>query len=264
MYRCSLSIRQKASGRAWNGHAVDGPVAKADIADKLYWIFNKEWPVTIAGDITRAIELKEVYRLLMAKQADITVDNIPSLMYRGLRIHKNRIIDEYVSRVLGVSYKRFREHGKDEFPLSIRRKVQEDASRLEFEGDLIVVPFIERTPLIFKIESGELEVCEQFAAIGSGGYIADGRLAAREHEETDTIQDALYNVFEAMELGKQAPGVGRFLLAVVYVGDDGKTVAEQPIGACWTALRKHFKEYGPKRIKKRLPPLKAGFLKKFA
>ena len=240
--------------------------SKADILDKLYWIQNQEWPVLISGDdISRAVELKEVYRqALEGHTGPIGVDDFLAVMYEPLRIQKHRIADQYVSRVLGLSYEHFLGRGRDELPEGTRRRVLGEISRLKFDAELLIVVFVRtktrtgrfrkyKRPIIFKVGDSGVDWCEQYGCIGSGADTADAILAYREHDESALAYRAMYHVHEAMTLGaKVSPGVGEGVLAIVY--DDGEDiVSKQPKGPYRRALRRMFaRRIGPREVSR--PP----------
>ena len=248
---------------------------KADILDKLYWINGQQWPVLISGDISRAVELKEVYRqALEDRAAPIGADDLMTIMYGPLRVQKERIADQYVSRRLGVSYKDFLERGEDQFPESTRKTILSRVGRLQLKADLLIVVFVPaktragkmrkyKRPLIFRVGDDGVDWCEQYGCIGTGGGAAEAMLAYREHDEGTLAYRAMYHVHEAMALGaKVSPGVGEGILAIVY--DDGKNIVSwQPRGPYRRKLRAMFaRRIGPREVKK-LPRLRQRDLAEF-
>ncbi len=254
---------------------VEG-TTKQDILDKLYWIHNKQWPILISGDdVSKAIELKEVYRQLLEKPGTITLDGLPDLMHDGLRIQKARLAAQYVSQQLGMSYDAFLDRSRHgSFLESTRASITAGVRKLKYECDLIIVVFVTvitqtgrarryKRPLIFTAGDEGLHWCEQYGCVGSGFYAADAMLAYRKQGEDTTAQRTMYHVHEALTLGATvAPGVGEGALAIVY--DNGKEiVAEQPRSRYREKLETLFKRrLGPRTVKN-LPNLRPSDLHEF-
>lgn len=249
-------------------------VSKADILDKLYWIHGKQWPVLISDEISRAIELKEVYRQALESAERVDRDDLLRVMYEPLRTQKRRIADEYVSRQLGMSYFHFLKHGRDELPETTREKILAKVTRLRLHADLIIVVFLPRktptgrvrkykSPWIFRVGNQGVDWCEQYGCIGSGADVAESILSYREQDEETPAYRSMYHVHEAMALGaKVSPGVGEGALAIVYDNGD-KIVSEQPTGKYRAMLDRVFKKrIGPRQVKK-LPKLRSHDLKEF-
>src|SRR5947209_16588899 len=78
-----------------------------------------------------------------------------------------------------------------------------------FGCSLIVFGFIQEAPNIFRIEEdGEIHHCQNFSAIGTGSVIAHTALYQREQKGDSSIEETLYNLYEASRLARIAPGVG--------------------------------------------------------
>jgi len=240
---------------------VEG-TSKRDILDKLYWINNKEWPVLISGDdVSRAIELKEVYRIALEAAGDIAFNDLLDLMPQPLTTQKGRIADGYVGRRLGMSYAEFLERSRNgDFPESIRTETLSAVGKLKYKADIIIVVFVRdktpkgrpkkyRTPIIFCVGDRGLSPEEQYACIGSGYDAADTFLAYREQQENVSAERTMFHVFEALAVGAAvAPGVGKGELAIVYDGGS-EIIAEQPTGKYKKRLRDTFlKRLGPRTV----------------
>jgi hypothetical protein len=64
-------------------------------------------------------------------------------------------------------------------------------------------------------ETGMVEACTHFCAIGNGRSIAESVLFLRGHSGEESLPKAIYQIFEAMSLGANAPGVSdTFALSV--------------------------------------------------
>ena len=231
---------------------VENEVAKADIHDKLYWIMNLQWPVLIAGTVANAIRLKDTYHsVLKALPGGVHRENLIDVMHLPLRTFKAKLADARAGNLLGLSYEQVLAVGRAQLPEDMFREVMLDIARIQTDCELIVIPFIEGTPRIFKVSAAGVEPCEQFAVIGSGTNIADGYLSYREHDEQASLKKCLYHVYEAMKMGSKAPGVGaKFVMAVIYCQTkDSKTVAYNLSESYVSRLEATFRRLSPKKTR---------------
>jgi 20S proteasome alpha/beta subunit len=99
-------------------------------------------------------------------------------------------------------------------------------------------------------ESGVVETCSHFAAIGSGMYIAESSLFQREQSNEKSLGDMVYHIYEAMKLGSAAPGVGKnFSLHIV----SPPTPPSEQVKMHWITeeydkyMDRMFAKFGPKK-----------------
>lgn len=228
--------------------------ATAEIQDKLYWI-NDNIPVLIAGTISRAVELKDTYQnyfeRLSKKKPPLKGSDLPDVMKRPLGIYKQKLANEHVSIRLGLTYREFLYAiGKNQIPSSISTEVLNDISRISLQCQLIIMVFVGRDPFIFRVDDdGTLHSFDNFAAIGSGGPIAEGVLYQREQESKMTLGRTIYHVFEAMKLGSIASDVGQeHTINVLYPpGEREKDVSVDLLSEkAKQFLKRQFGKLGPK------------------
>ncbi|MGB0014158.1 MAG: hypothetical protein WBQ03_21345 [Candidatus Sulfotelmatobacter sp.] len=53
-----------------------------------------------------------------------------------------------------------------------------------------------------------MSIVENFAAIGTGSYVAIPAMHQREHDENKSLMETIYTVDEAKRLAQVVPGVG--------------------------------------------------------
>lgn len=244
----------------WRG---ENPMAGAETTDKLYWIYQG-CPTLIAGNVSRAIELKDTYRqcfvplLLANPTAPMMVDNAFDAVKSVLPVYKRKRAEEYIGTTLGINYETFLQNreklGDETFRALIR-----DVGKIEQEGQLLICTFVpirpgepDLVPLLFRVEDWEVTQCDNFATIGSGGPVADAILFHRSHDERESLVTTLYSVFEATKFGSIAPGVGEhFTITVLYPPNkDGEIVTRDLSSKGTQYLEEKFREFGPKTVKK--------------
>jgi len=228
----------------------------------MYWITG-DIPVLIAGTVSRAIELRDTYKQFLeerekreARKPDnektpITPSNLTDIFKTPLIIFKNKLANEYVGLKYGMTYKAFLAAiAKKEIPTAVAEKELEEIGKLGFDCCLIIMLFLNKEPYILKVhDDGSLENCENFAAIGSGEDIASSTLFQREQEADDSMSSTIYCVFEAMQIGSIAPGVGKFFtLDVMYPqGEKDKEVYGEWLNKKGQKfMASQFKKRGPK------------------
>ena len=170
---------------------------------------SDNWPVLLAGDESKAVDLINTCREMFKDESVITYDNVFDKLNEASSAHKQKLCDRYVRQGWGISFERFLTKGEVELTPEVRSRILHDISELKFDCDIIVLGFTQKIPCIFTIDSdGEVVRYENFTAIGTGSLIAESVLFQREQQSTDTLDRTLYNIYEAARLGRIAPGVG--------------------------------------------------------
>lgn len=226
----------------------------AEIQDKLYWMHD-EWAVLIAGTVSSAVELVNTYgryfTALEKKKIELSNTNISDYIKRPLTLQKNKIADAHVGKLLGITYKEFLQTGKERLPKKRFTEIISDIEELELDCQLILCSFIDNEAQIFKIGADcSVELCEQFAAIGTGSDVAESVLFQRDHEGDLPMSHALYAVYEAASLGSKAPGVGQqHAIGVLLPPKKGGEIAYSRVTEKGERfLKRKFYRYGPKQF----------------
>lgn len=243
---------------------VEGQIATADIGRKIAVMPNGFYPVLMAGTQTRALELVGEITHAIARW-DVPLDQDyqsppwEMLLRESVTRQKAKLANEITSGSFGITYEEFLKCGKSSFPDDVFRNTMAEIARTSLDCYLLVLAFSQSDPRIFRItETGIVETCEHFAAIGSGYYIAEAALFQRSQSVQNDLGTTLYNVFEAMTLGANAPGVGTsFQIGVAQWqwyeqpnphnhGDVELSFLEPEY---YRFLSKQFTRYGPKPVK---------------
>lgn len=142
--------------------------------------------------------------------------------------------------------------GGRQIPASVATETLTEIKNIELDCELIILTFDTKNDArIYTVNvDGSVEVCDNFAAIGSGSLIAEGVLFQREHESTMPLGPTIYHVFEAMKLGSIASDVGKeHTIDVLYPPNPRakKTVmADYLNDKGKLTMEKMFRKYGPK------------------
>jgi hypothetical protein len=232
--------------------AVETEVASAEIEAKWTRIGKADLPALIAGSASRALELAGV----IGERLDSDASNGETLIQiarSGVKEFKYKLADEYIGTHLGIGYDRFLTEGAQILPAETRREMVEGVRSITLGCSLLWLPFdSDDSTVIIRInDSGFVERCSHFAAIGSGMYIAEASLFQREQSNEKSLGDTIYHIYEAMKLGAAAPGVGEnFSLHIVSAPKSpSEQVKLQWITADYDKyMEKMFMKFGPKKV----------------
>ncbi len=240
---------------------VEGEMARADIGQKIALLPHEDFPVLMAGTQTRALELTSaISHFLGSAASKLGEEYVPpqwdAVFTEALLNQKMRIAHEIVSSRFGIPYTDFVKNGKEWFPEDIFRDTINTITQASLDCYLIVVAFSQTTPKLYRISpNATVETCENFAAIGSGYYIAESCLYQRSQHAGFDLGTTIYNVYEAMRLGSKAPGVGdHFQIGVAeweYWGtptNEGNVKLSYLKPQYYSYLEGKFMKYGPRPL----------------
>jgi hypothetical protein len=242
---------------------VEGEIASAQIGTKFGTITNEEYPVLMAGTQTRAVSFASVINTIAtSRQTPHDKDNQPlfwdAILSDSVRSYKYSLADEVVSGRFGMSYGDLLKVGKVNLPDDVYRETITEISRMPLDCWLLLLGFAHNHPTLYRISNyGVVESCENFAAIGSGSYIAEASLFQRSQSSRTDLGTTIYNVYEAMRLGAIAPGVGdKFQIGVAewdwFEQPNPHNRGEVKISFLapqyYQYLAKRFARFGPKPI----------------
>lgn len=238
---------------------VEGDIAKAEIGKKLTIIGREDFPILIAGTQTRAVELAsrvQWHLRQQSKEKQYWPQPWELVLEQAVHSQKQHIAQEITVGRFGLSYAEFLKIGKATFPEDVFREAVADIARATLDCWLLVMGFEQTSPRIFRVHpEAHVEECQNFAAIGSGYYIAESSLFQRSHKMDDSLADTIYHVYEAMRLGSKAPGVGEKFQIGVAVWEWWGTTDNSGSVQCsfleseyYEYLSQRFAEFGPKEI----------------
>jgi hypothetical protein len=243
--------------------AVEG-IGASETEDKLGFVKNG-WPTLVAGTISRANELINVYAgYLNEHETEITEFNLIDHLRIPTHLQKEKLVDEYLRQTYSFDRPYFYGAGSTALPETFVSAVTENISRIKLDGSLIIAGFSNETDL----DSGEVsprpflavvgEITDvsgsqeyvrleyEFAAIGSGQYTALSSLYRREQDSGNSLRRTLYKVYEANRLSEKVPGVGEKYIALYTLHSDGHV--EELTKAGYDYLSDLYDEFGPQKI----------------
>jgi len=237
-------------------------VGSSETEDKLGFV-RKGWPTLIAGTITRANELLNIYAGYLNEHfKNIDEFNLADHLRKPAHQQKKNLVDAYLQQTYAFDRDYFYGEGATKLPDTFISKVTADIERIKLEGSLIIAGFMKETdfstgtvwnvPFLSLVDEAQsaLGTLEgEYAAIGSGTYTALSTLYRREQSSDDYLEETLYNVYEANRLSEQVPGVGKNFLAIYVLHESG--AVKEMTEAGYKHLRNLYATYGPHDIKKR-------------
>jgi hypothetical protein len=241
-------------------------IGGCETEDKLGFV-KVGWPTLIAGTITRANDLLNVYAGHL-NSSEVVVDeyNLIDHLRRPAHLQKQKLVEEYLRQTYAFDHGYFYGEGAQKLPETFITKVTADIERIKLDASLLICGFLDESdfsnrtvckrPFIgvvdeYQSASGTQEYVRietEFAAIGSGNYTALATLYRRQQESTDSLARTLYHVWEANRLSENVPGVGKDYLALYVLYPSGKM--EQLTSAGFKHFRGLYRKFGPKAIRK--------------
>ena len=220
-----------------------GDFVGADTGFKIAAIGSK-WMALMAGSLACAREAVDAYR---ASPPPTTSENnaLDRLKSSNAEL-KRRKTEEHIRLKWGMSYDDFLLKGRQSIPEDLYHATWREIEALGFGCELIVAGFTaHHEACIFSCDNANgVNVCEHFAAIGSGAWIAQAALYQRGCERRMPVDEVLYYVYEAKRLSEIAPGVGKLShLGVTGDSEKGLIPRLQPIHPKSPELRSLEKMY---------------------
>jgi 20S proteasome alpha/beta subunit len=208
----------------------------ADIGMKIS-VLHEKWLALLAGNVAKATELMECIRSVTA-QTPVTSANYLDVFATAIHRQKRRLIENYVRNLYGIGYDDFLKDGKRQFPVDVLRSVFAAISGIQLECELILVGYAQwagadrqgHDPMILTISSdGTVANTDLFSVIGSGSDLAAAMLFHRQQTPRTPFIRSVYHVFEAMEFGKSAPGVGRRVRLMIITPDGIRSLTQEGV-----------------------------------
>ena len=184
----------------------------AETTDKLRWIKAPNWVALTAGSAPHADALVRAYRESL-RDVQITEDNALGLFKKTATKTLIDLKNDYVTKLLGVSYEHLRLKGKKEFPESVLLETYLGVRKIDLGASLIIAGFVplrsSKKPLICRIDGdSDVSISDHFECIGSGGFVARPNLLRRSYSSDVSLMDAMYRLYEAKKLAEIVPSVG--------------------------------------------------------
>jgi hypothetical protein len=242
---------------------VDG-IGGAETENKVNFV-RQGWPTLIAGTIHKANSLVNEYALYFHEHfSEVTEFNLEHHLRQPLHVQKKKLADEYLRQTYTFDTEYLYGRGASALPESLFTKISDEVTKIRIGASLIIAGFIDETyfqdatiearPFLGVVsDSGDgmdpdyVQVERDFASIGSGNFAATTSLYRREQNSSDSLCRTIYNVYEANRLSENVPGVGKGLIDISILHQDGHMEGVSEAG--YEHLQKLYADYGPRPIK---------------
>ena len=232
-------------------------IGGAENRNKMDWV-KDGWPALVADTLCHAEELVGIYAAHL-KDIELTGANVLNEMKIPARTYKATLANDYISQTLGMEYKDFLRYGKQRLPDELFREKWSEVSRLRLGASLIIAGFAkcarigpyreELQPFLCVVEDSEehrdvVRLENDFAAIGSGSYVANASLFHRGQNWEESLGHTIYAVFEAHRFSNKVPGVGEAMTIDVLEPNRIRSLSDKG----YVFYEKMFKRFGPREI----------------
>lgn len=186
---------------------------------KFRWAASN-WPALIAGEVSKAEALLQTYLAYRIERKGVPLhdQNLLKEFQVPAQIQKRKAIENYVRSQLGISYSEFLRHGNKGLDPEVFRDMLYQIRTLLLGCELLIVGFTADGARILRVDQDcSISWQVNFCAIGTGTSIASAALFQREQSYDLSLEETIYNVYEAQRLAQIAPGVGKEL-AINVIG----------------------------------------------
>ena len=117
---------------------------------------------------------------------------------------------------------------------------------MDLKTDLIITGFLGGSEEIYRCNaSGKATAVYEYAVVGEGEYLAEASLLQRGQNDIKSLDETLYNVYEAKKHAESVGSVGK-LTSIYVFSSDG---THKLIGAnAEHQLLEMYRQYGPKDL----------------
>lgn len=192
------------------------------------------------------LSLLRLYELSFSDKENLAPHKIDAAIKNPLFRRKKELADEYVQNRFAMSHDDFLKLGKEKLPSDLFHDALQKIAAIDLKADLIVAGFVQGAQEIYICSSdGKAAPVMEFAVIGEGEYLAEAALLRRGQNDVTSLEETLYNVYEAKRQAEAVGSVGK-LTSIRVLSEDGehKLVSSKTR----TQLRKLYTEYGPKDL----------------
>jgi len=199
-----------------------------------------------AGDQPDIMALRRLYKLRFKDKENRTAETIDASIKTPLRQRKKQISDDYTYSHFNISYDEFLATGKLKLPEEDFRAAVRAIGNLNLNTWLIIAGFIDGAAEIYSTDPyGEASASPDFTIVGEGQHLAQSALLRREQRSDISMEETLYNVFEAKKISQSVGSVGEDTAITILAA---KGEMEFTSFAVDRQLEKLYKVYGPRKL----------------
>ncbi len=220
-------------------------VGSSDTARKEYGLGN-DWHCLVSGSESEFLALVRLYRERFVNKANLTATTIDGSMKWPLNQRKAELCDQYTWGRFAVSYLDFMKTGKDQLPPEVFYEAVQHIKNIELDADLIICGFINSAAEIYHTDRrGSAKAAADFATVGEGEYLASSVLLRRKQHNYASLEETLYNVFEAKKFAESVGSVGQ-KTSISIISEGGRW--QQTSLELDDQLAAAYRKYGPKDL----------------
>jgi hypothetical protein len=181
--------------------------------------------------------------------SDFDENLVTSMVRDALLTRKLEKADETTRGQYGLSYDELRKVGNTQMPPDLFREAMWAVRDCDIRAQFIVYGFTDfGLPLLVETDtSGKVFIREDFAVVGSGGYLAQSVMMHREHHESASVEETFYTVYEAKRYAEGDRSVGPST-TLLRADQDGGRFMITAGGKKWAD--KLYQRFGPRPTKK--------------
>jgi hypothetical protein len=196
---------------------MSGPLGTAELKSKDHMI-REGWICLVSGYETEALAVVSLLKKHFERPDTVDETNVKMLVQAALNERKLEKIEELIQGKLAISYEDFIKFGKEKFPEDYFRDTITAIDAVTVPAPCIIGGFADGEPVLLDTtERCKVSIREDFVTVGEGTHLATASLLQRNHIEINSLNETLYNVYEAKKFAEGVKSVGeRTSLVVLY------------------------------------------------
>ena len=204
------------------------------------------WRCLTAGTEPDIRALLRIYQSKFNYKENITFNNIDSTIKSGLFQRKKDLSNEYIQNRFAISYDEFLQFGKDKLSPDLYHDALQRISSIDLKSEFIIAGFIADHPELYHTDAkGKASALNEFAVIGEGRILAESCLIRRGQEDVRSLEETLYNVYEAKKYAEAVTSVGEQTIITIFSKDGQARMLSVNYKTQLAAL---YTKYGPKIV----------------
>jgi hypothetical protein len=187
-----------------------------------------------------------VFRQHFDAEDCIDETNIKVIIEKALAQLKRTKVDAYFRSTYSMTYDEFIRSGLDKLAPDKYSGALERVRLISVDADFIFAGFTpDQQPMLLVTHDGQAHIHENFVTIGEGAILASASLISRGHTEIDTLDRALYHVFEAKRYSETVRSVGNSTSMHVFHADGASSLI---MPNAMVYLDAAYSVFGPKAV----------------
>ncbi len=224
---------------------LSSPLGSTDTGSKMLWL-SSAWRLLTAGEEPEIQALWNLYQIRFKERNNLRAETIDESVKWPLRQRKKQLSDDYTYSHFNMPYDEFIASGKAKLPEEDFRNAVRSIGHITLKAHLIIAGFIGGSSEIYCTDSeGCAWPVKDVAVVGEGQYLAQSTLLRREQHGRSSLNETLYNVYEAKKYSEAVGSVGRSTFLAVLSSDGTRELTSFSVD---DQLEEWYKEYGPRKL----------------